>query len=318
MKRIIGVLVSLGILAVIFLKIDFDQFVHNFKNLNLQYFAISLLFFVPQTYVSAKRWQLILKAQCAISIWKSTTLILASSTLNVILPSKVGDFAKALFLQRSDGLELSKGFSLTFMEKTLDVAGLCVVLLVGAVYIPSSNSIVRLSIAFSFCIIGITVFMFSYDIRKLGLNWLASKIGVEKRLYGFLDEWQEMVTALKSNGRRFIIIVSLSIFLWFLHIGQIYLFFLSLNSAVSPIVVFAYVPLSIFVGLVPISFGGIGTRDAALIYLFSGYESASVMAGVGILCSFRYFVPALFGLPFIDKLGFKPREIKGESLNKVA
>jgi hypothetical protein len=314
----IGICISLGILAVIFLKIDINEFIHNFKNINLLYFAISLLFFVPQTYVSAKRWQLILEPQCVISLWKSTTLILASSTLNVILPSKVGDFAKALFLKRSDGLELSKGFSLTFIEKILDVAGLCVVLLVGAIFIPNGNSIVRLSIVFSFCIITLTIFMFSYDMRRLKLNWLASKIGVEKRLNAFLDEWQQSVSAQRRDKERFIMILSFTIFLWFLHIGQIYLFFLSLNSAVSPMVVLTYVPLSIFVGLIPISFGGIGTRDAALIYLFSPYESSSVMAGIGILCSFRYFVPALFGLPFLDRLGFKPQEIKRESLNKTA
>ena len=314
----IGICISLGILAVIFLKIDINEFIHNFKNINLIYFAISLMFFVPQTYVSAKRWQLILDPQCVISLWKSATLILASSTLNVILPSKVGDFAKALFLKRSDGLELSKGFSLTFIEKILDVAGLCVVLLVGAIFIPNGNSIVRLSIVFSFCIITLTIFMFSYDMRRLKLNWLASKIGVEKRLNAFLDEWQQSVSAQRRDKERFIMILSFTIFLWFLHIGQIYLFFLSLNSAVSPMVVLTYVPLSIFVGLIPISFGGIGTRDAALIYLFSPYESSSVMAGIGILCSFRYFVPALFGLPFLDRLGFKPQEIKRESLNKVA
>ncbi|MGH7806653.1 MAG: lysylphosphatidylglycerol synthase transmembrane domain-containing protein [Thermodesulfobacteriota bacterium] len=314
----IGICISLGILAVIFLKIDINEFIHNFKNINLLYFAISLMFFVPQTYVSAKRWQLILDPQCVISLWKSATLILASSTLNVILPSKVGDFAKALFLKRSDGLELSKGFSLTFIEKILDVAGLCVVLLVGAIFIPNGNSIVRLSIVFSFCIITLTIFMFSYDIRRLKLNWLASRIGVEKRLNAFLDEWQQSVSAQRRDKERFIMILSFTIFLWFLHIGQIYLFFLSLNSAVSPMVVLTYVPLSIFVGLIPISFGGIGTRDAALIYLFSPYESSSVMAGIGILCSFRYFVPALFGLPFLDRLGFKPQEIKRESLNKTA
>lgn len=314
----IGICISLGILAVIFLKIDINEFIHNFKNINLLYFAISLLFFVPQTYVSAKRWQLILEPQCVISLWKSTTLILASSTLNVILPSKVGDFAKALFLKRSDGLELSKGFSLTFIEKILDVAGLCAVLLLGTIFIPNGNSIVRLSIVFSFCIIGAAIFMFSYDMRRLKLDRLASKIGVEKRFTAFLNEWQDSVRTLKRDKRELITIISLSIFLWFLHIGQIYLFFLSLNSAVSPMVVLTYVPLSIFVGLIPISFGGIGTRDAALIYLFSPYESSSVMAGIGILCSFRYFVPALFGLPFLDRLGFKPQEIKRESLNKTA
>ena len=314
----VGICISLGILAVIFLKIDINDFIHNFKNMNLLYFAVSLLFFVPQTYVSAKRWQWILDPQCIISLWKSATLILASSTLNVVLPSKVGDFAKALFLKRSDGLELSKGFSLTFIEKILDVAGLCVVLLVGAIFIANGNSIVRLSIGFSFFIITLTIFMFSYDMRKLKLNWLGSKIGLEERLSAFLDEWQRSVSTQRKDKERFMMILAFTIVLWFLHIGQIYLFFLSLNSAVSPTVVFTYVPLSIFVGLIPISFGGIGTRDAALIYLFSPYESSSVMAGIGILCSFRYFVPALFGLPFLDRLGFKRQEIKRGSLNKTS
>jgi uncharacterized protein (TIRG00374 family) len=315
---VIGICISLAILAVIFLKIDINEFIHNFKNLNLLYFAISLIFFIPQTYVSAKRWQWILAPQCVISLWKSATLILASSTLNIILPSKVGDFAKALFLKRSDGLELSKGFSLTFIEKILDVAGLCVVLLASAIFVPNDNGIVRLSLGFSFFIIILTIVLFSYDTRRLKLNWLASKIGVEKRLSAFFEDWQESVSTQRRDKRRFLAIICVSLLLWFLHIGQVYLFFLSLNSAVSPMVVFTYVPISIFVGLIPISFGGIGTRDAALIYLFSPYESPSVMAGIGILCSFRYFVPALFGLPFIGQLGFKPEEIKRESMNRAA
>jgi uncharacterized membrane protein YbhN (UPF0104 family) len=62
--------------------------------------------------------------------------------------------------------------------------------------------------------------------------------------------------------------------------------------------VLAYVPISIFVGLLPLTIGGMGTRDSALIYLFAAYEPASVMAGIGLLCSMRYWMDTLVGLPF--------------------
>jgi uncharacterized protein (TIRG00374 family) len=319
MKQIIGIFISLAILGVIFLKIDINQFIHNFKNMNLFYFTASLLFFIPQTYVSAKRWQLILITECPISLWRSVSLILAGSTLNVVLPSKVGDFAKAFFLKKSDGLGLNQGISLTIIEKALDITALCVVLLAGTLFIPQNSGIERLSVIFSFSIISVAVFMFFYDIRKIiKLNRLTSRIQIEKKINAFLNKWQESVSMQKIYKTRFIVVIFLSMLLWFLHIGQIYFFFLSLNSTVSPTVVFAYVPLSIFVGLIPISFGGIGTRDAALIYLFSPYESPSVMAGVGILCSLRYFIPALFGLPFLNELGFSLTEIKRGGLNKIA
>ncbi|NIN92189.1 UPF0104 family protein, partial [bacterium] len=61
---------------------------------------------------------------CRINLWESATQILAGNTLNIVLPSKMGDMAKAFFLKKSGGLELKKGFFLTVIEKALDVGGL--------------------------------------------------------------------------------------------------------------------------------------------------------------------------------------------------
>jgi hypothetical protein len=62
--------------------------------------------------------------------------------------------------------------------------------------------------------------------------------------------------------------------------------------------IIAYVPISIFIGLLPITIGGVGTRDAALIHLFAPYASPAMMAGIGLLCSLRYVLDSLIGLPF--------------------
>jgi len=309
MKKIIGILVSLSVLTVIFLKIDIVEFARNFKSMDPIFFAVSLFFSLPQTLISAKRWQMILGSICRITLWESIGLILAGSTLNVILPSKMGDMAKAFFLKKTAALPLKKGLSLNIIEKALDVGGLSVVLLIGALFIPQNSVVIRFSIFFSFFVISVVFMMFSFNLAKIGLT---SKIRLGKKINDFLDGWQESIASQRGEKTKFLTTIFFSLFLWFLHITQIYFFFLSLNSSVSPLVVYTYVPLAIFIGLLPVSFGGIGTRDAALIYLFSPYESASRMAGIGLLCSMRYFIPALAGLPFFHRFGFKSQEIRRE------
>ena len=65
----------------------------------------------------------------------------------------------------------------------------------------------------------------------------------------------------------------------------------------------AVVPIAIFVGLVPVTIAGMGTRDAALIYLFSAYASDSASITVGLFFSLlRYWVLALAGIPFLGNL----------------
>ena len=61
----------------------------------------------------------------------------------------------------------------------------------------------------------------------------------------------------------------------------------------------ALTPLAIFIGLLPMTLAGIGTRDAALIYFYLPYFSPASAAALGLFCTLRYVLPALFGLPFI-------------------
>jgi len=63
----------------------------------------------------------------------------------------------------------------------------------------------------------------------------------------------------------------------------------------------ARVPAAIFAGLLPLSLCGIGTRDGALIWLFSDVAPAGTMAAVGLLTATRYLVPGAAGIPFVWK-----------------
>ena len=59
---------------------------------------------------------------------------------------------------------------------------------------------------------------------------------------------------------------------------------------------------SLYAGLLPISFCGLGTRDAALVYLFADIAPASTMTVVGLLTGLRYVIPGAVGIPFVGRM----------------
>jgi len=112
--------------------------------------------------------------------------------------------------------------------------------------------------------------------------------------------WKEMVLYLNAYKRRFVGIMLFSIFLWLLHLGQIWVFILSLNVLVPFIDNLALTPLAILIGLMPLTFAGVGTRDAAFILLYANYFTAATGAALGLFATMRYVIPALFGIPFLS------------------
>ena len=63
----------------------------------------------------------------------------------------------------------------------------------------------------------------------------------------------------------------------------------------------ALAPLAFLAGLLPLTFAGVGTRDAALIAFYQPYMNAPTAAALGLLCTSRYLLPALGGLPFLGQ-----------------
>jgi uncharacterized membrane protein YbhN (UPF0104 family) len=76
----------------------------------------------------------------------------------------------------------------------------------------------------------------------------------------------------------------------------------ALNAAPPFVAAMALASLAILAGLVPVTLAGIGTRDAALIYLFRDYLTPEGGAALGLLCTLRYLMPAIAGLPHLGRM----------------
>ena len=222
----------------------------------------------------------------------------------------MGDLSKAYFVGKGGRLNLKRGMNVVFFEKYIDLAALGIVILTGIFWAGRWDEAAFAGLFFSLGMIALFPVLYFLDLGPwLSRKWFETPCWLEK-IRDFLLDSQAYLKEVKNDPQQLCFILALSVFLWFLHIFQFYVIFRSLHSEVSVFNVFRLVPLAILVGLLPITIAGVGTRDSALVYFFAPYEKTSLIIGVGLFASLRYFVPGILGLPFLNRYIVKDAPVK--------
>jgi glycosyltransferase 2 family protein len=123
-KRSVSILVSLIILAIIYARIDVTALMGVFAGCDVFYMALSLLMVVPLTLFTAWRLNQLVPMGCDLGFVEANRLILAASSLNMVLPSKMGDIAKAYFMQDRGRIGGTLSLLLVIFEKACDMLSL--------------------------------------------------------------------------------------------------------------------------------------------------------------------------------------------------
>ncbi|CAD6492620.1 MAG: Lysylphosphatidylglycerol synthase TM region [Candidatus Argoarchaeum ethanivorans] len=285
-------IITLSIFYVLFTKIKFFSVVEVLSHANLLYLLIVLLLLFAIILITAKRWQIILETIGYNFQYKECfNLIMAAFPLTSITPSKSGDVIKAYYLK--DKIPASKTVGSVITERMFDVLTLVLFSLIGMMFCEKYE-LAGVAFAILICIIAV---------------FLLARAGFDFRL-PLKSSWNEKIQnlilstkLLTRDKRAFFFIFSYSILIWFISIVQTVMFFYALGINVPLLFTIANIPIAIFIGLVPVTLGGMGTRDAAIIFLFSEYATSSELLGVGILFSvFRYWLISLIGVPFMRKM----------------
>ncbi|MEL6494927.1 MAG: lysylphosphatidylglycerol synthase transmembrane domain-containing protein [Cyanobacteria bacterium J06623_7] len=304
LKRFISLIISVVILLYIYTQIDFAKLLTVLQNCDRPMLIISLGMVIPITLVTSWRLQQLVPQQ-TLGFIEANRLILGASVLNMILPSKMGDLVKSYFMAERSSLSGSLALSISIFEKASDLLSLLLWCVFGLLIYPAKDSLfwvmtggVALGLSLGLLMLGSLTFarQFFTIVTKLTPQKLSLKL--QKMQTG----WDEMHNYFWSDRRQLLKIAATSIFIWFLHLLQIWLFILALRAIAPFLVSLALSPLSILAGLLPLTFAGIGTRDAAIIYFYRDYLPEATGAALGLLCTSRYFIPALIGLPFLGQM----------------
>ena len=239
--------------------------------------------------LSAIRWRVVMEGLGQrLSLRESMSMIMACFTLSTFTPSKGGDLARAYFMRSRAPVSLVLGSVLA--ERLLDVMSLLL-----------------------FCLLGAWIYRWRMLAALAGVLFLAGvlmtvallliRLPVPSR---FRPKVERLLLALRMLRQRpglLSWVLLLTIAHWLVSIVQTWLFYLGLHAPVPLGRVLAALPAAIFVGLLPVTIGGMGTRDATLIRLLAEHAPAAASLGVGLLYSLcGYWLPGLAGLPFLRAL----------------
>ena len=304
LKRLVSLVISVAILMYIYAQIDVVNLFQVFQNCDRLLLVISLAMVIPITLITAGRLQQLVP-QGSLGLLEANRLILGASVLNMVLPSKMGDIAKAYFMGKRSNLSGSLALAISIFEKACDLLALLLWCVFGLILYPAKDSLFWIMTAGvgMGLILGLLL-LSSKQFASLFFNFATSVApkSLKIKLQKMQASWQEMHSYFWNDKRQLLVITGTSIFIWFLHLLQIWLFILALKAVTPFIVSLALSPLSILAGLLPLTFAGIGTRDAALIYFYQDYFSEATGAALGLMCTSRYFIPALIGLPFLGQM----------------
>jgi glycosyltransferase 2 family protein len=311
-KRLISIGVSLAILVVIYWKIDLAKLAAVFGQCDRLWLAISLGMVVPITLATAWRLQQLMPRSGVdlatpargLSFTEANRLILAASVLNMVLPSKMGDIAKAYFMRDRGQLDGSLALSLVVFEKACDMLSLLLWCTVGLLLFPRRDLLfgvmtIAIALGLAFGVLMLGSIGFAKTGFGLGRRLLPGKM--QGKIDRMAESWEQMHGYFWSDRRRLLTVTLTSVFIWFLHLLQIWFFIVALRASVPLLTSLALSPLAILAGLLPLTFAGVGTRDAALIAFYGPYFPAATGAALGVLCTSRYVMPAIGGLPFLNR-----------------
>jgi uncharacterized membrane protein YbhN (UPF0104 family) len=111
----------------------------------------------------------------------------------------------------------------------------------------------------------------------------------------------------KINFKNALFLISYSLFLKGLELVDYFLIFKALGLEIPLKSLLTFTPLVMLISEIPITFLGLGSREAALVFFFSRFGSLERLLAAGILISFsEYLLPNLLSLlvlkPFLDKM----------------
>jgi len=236
-------------------------------------------------------------------------LNISGYALNVLLPVKIGDVARMLFL-KAEGMEGDKAIASVIYIRLLDIISI-IMLATPVLFIMTKESIPNWAIisVISCILIIVLIFVFLSIGRMQRLfDIIEAKITL-KVTKGLLRVGKEVHWNLRNLLFKSSVYCDMfySILIWLLEALTCYVVALSLNAQVSPLLIIFGVSMANISKIVPATPGGIGIYEGIIVGIFAiggiEYNKALVIAIVDHLIKNLFIIS--IGIPAISTTNLK-------------
>jgi uncharacterized membrane protein YbhN (UPF0104 family) len=250
-KFIVKITISAALVAILFYKIDIEQFIRIISKVGAVKFLILSGLYISSQIVSSIRWHLAIRSLNEnIGIFELLRAYFIGMYANLFLPSIIGgDAIKAYILAKK--MPLSKTISSIFLER---YNGLLALLLISLISVSAFHRYFNIKLIIAVLLINIGAYASVYSLKFLQKN---SKIAL------FYND-----IALFHKSRQFLSVSLLSLLVQIIVISVYAIAGYMLGFKISIAYYFAFIPIINLISFLPISFNGIGVREFSFVFLF--------------------------------------------------
>ncbi|UCF12020.1 MAG: flippase-like domain-containing protein [Thermoplasmatales archaeon] len=291
-------IIGIALLLYILSTMDAGKIIDVFLSINIWYALLSFFAIVPILLLVNYEWQLILKKHnIQVTYMYSLKNILIGYFYGFITPGGLGGYTRAFYLKEESGETIQKCFVNLLLFHTVDYLTLLSLGILGGFLLSSRfpNIFPIFLILFILMIISLMFF-----IRKETGKSFFTKLLQSKLLLPYRDKWHAHINNLYKDiptVKDLIPPIFVSFFGWILWFSELYL----ISSLFSIDIPYHYFILIIAVASIiaslPITFHGLGTREAAMIGLFSifGVGQENVLGFSLFWFVLFWLIPSLIG-----------------------
>lgn len=299
-KFFLNAAVSIIIIILILKKINFAEVFDIIRHSKLSFFFLSLFIGALSIVINAFRWHILLKhlgythSLCFLSKISFITLF-----FNTYLPTGVaGDIARVAIFpkgksQEMDKAQTSKVTASVIADRVVGMVGLMILALLGFAFsykVLFRSKILPVFAVMALIIISIFLILFSRRAQHFINNAVMPSFKLLSPLKSAVNDVSRALMSYRDNYLIFVKVISLSMAAHLCVVGYFFLLARSIGVAISFLKLLAFVPVIEFISALPISFGGVGVRETATIFMFS---SESINAPEAMSVSLLSFIVIL-------------------------
>jgi len=283
--------ISIALLVYVIRSADWGQL-----DLNLHWgvlLATLSLSLVAYFCLPTLRWQWVLRGMNYRPPFGSLVFArVGSQPLKFAIPLRGGEAFRAVYLRKRHGIPNTHGLGSVLFDLSLVAAAQLTLLCVGLLFLEQDIVAlwVPLLVLFVLC-----VAVSSTTFQRAGLRLIGRfSARLREKAEGLAHPFLELSLSGKWALYLFSIVVEA------VELGVMALCFRSFGIEVSLVTVCTVMPVVVFISLLPVTVGGFGTRELAIVTLFSQIAAPATLASVAFLFSaVEVILPALIGCAFM-------------------
>lgn len=306
--------------------IKLEDFLITLQKLKVEMVIISIIFFLTFYLIRGVRWAILLRpVKNSVSLINTFRITIIGYFVNTLIPIRIGEFVRAIILNRKERIGIFEGLSSIAVERILDLFSISLIGFTTLLFLPSNITypswfIDGLTLIFTFALIAIVGVIIAtiMQIKFLSLvERLLNKLFIipnkwREKIFNSLKSILEGASGLSQGFSLVTLSFILSLSIWMVYTLSFYFIFEAFTCELHWSIIILGATLMAASFIFPAAPGFLGTFEAAwmVIFLFGFNLPAEILMPIGFFTHLiNVLVAVIPGYLCVMWMGIKGKEL---------